>query len=555
LASNGGHEHGARRDELAIAALAAVASVAVFTWYFLHNQILLYGDAVAHLNNARRVFDSREAGLLQLGTVWLPLPHVLSMPFVANDWMWRTGLGGSIVSMIAYVIGCFGVFRLVRGRAPSAAAWAGALIYGLNPNLLYMQSTAMTEPLFLAEMVWALVYLDDLLRGLYPDTRGALPRLAPHVALGRCGVALAAAILTRYDGWLLALLVGVIATLVVLRGTIRSTIRIPRLKRTLVEFLLLCALCPTLWLTDNYAMSKHPLDWMNGPYSAKAIEQRRVEAGSPPYPGQGNMRVAAMVFLKCVRMNSAEGAAEKPVFALALIGTALALLRLRRMGVLLLLWFPLVFYSYSIAFGSVPIYLPDWWPWSYYNVRFGLELLPMFAVSAGLLIGEVSYLKPTWLGRGLSAAAVVVLAWGYAGCWRGDSHYQWGTLAPYKAPLCLREAEVNGRSRMQMEEQLAPLLRSLPRDSTILISAGQHVGALEMAGLPLHRAVTDYLKIPWSAGLSSPASVADYVVAFDGDAVAQAVAQHPQGLSRVAEIRVPGTAPATVYVNQRREDH
>ena len=35
---------------------------------------------------------------------------------------------------------------------------------------------------------------------------------------------------------------------------------------------------------------------------------------------------------------------------------------------------------FRIAYGSVPIYIPVWYPFSYYNVRYGLELLPVFAV-------------------------------------------------------------------------------------------------------------------------------------------------------------------------------
>ena len=69
---------------------------------------------MAHINIARRVFDSRTPGLLQLGTVWLPLPHLLMIPFLLSDWMWQTGVGGSIPSMIGYVFGVAGIFRLVR---------------------------------------------------------------------------------------------------------------------------------------------------------------------------------------------------------------------------------------------------------------------------------------------------------------------------------------------------------------------------------------------------------------------------------------------------------
>src|SRR5262245_44425338 len=87
------------RDYVVLGLLSSVASVAAFLFYYHHGTILLYGDAVAHLNIARRVFDSRTPGLFQLGTVWLPLPHVLQIPFVWNDWLWRTGIGAAIPSM------------------------------------------------------------------------------------------------------------------------------------------------------------------------------------------------------------------------------------------------------------------------------------------------------------------------------------------------------------------------------------------------------------------------------------------------------------------------
>src|SRR5437899_10029792 len=97
-----------------VAWIASVVSVASFFYYFPRGEILLYGDAVAHINIARRVFDSQTPSLLQLGTVWLPLPHLLMIPFLVSDWMWRSGVGGSIPSMVAYVLGVMGIFRLTR---------------------------------------------------------------------------------------------------------------------------------------------------------------------------------------------------------------------------------------------------------------------------------------------------------------------------------------------------------------------------------------------------------------------------------------------------------
>jgi hypothetical protein len=136
--------------------LATCVSVISFLFYFQRGQVLLYGDAVAHMNIARRVFDSKTPGLLQLGTVWLPLPHLLMIPFLMSGEMWRRGVGGSMPSMIAYVLGVVGIFRLVRGTlsrdvepdgSARIAAWTAAIVYAANPNLIYMQTTAMGESL------------------------------------------------------------------------------------------------------------------------------------------------------------------------------------------------------------------------------------------------------------------------------------------------------------------------------------------------------------------------------------------------------------------------
>src|SRR5215470_3058861 len=158
------------RDYLLPGIISAAISCAALALYFRHGAILLYGDAVAHINIARHVFDSRTPGILELGTVWLPLPHLLNMPFVVNDWMWRTGLGGSIPSVIAYIGGVLGLFRLVRGFMSRSAAWIAVLIYALNPNLIYMQATAMTETLYLALVIWALVHFSEFVRTARTDS-------------------------------------------------------------------------------------------------------------------------------------------------------------------------------------------------------------------------------------------------------------------------------------------------------------------------------------------------------------------------------------------------
>jgi len=171
---------------------------------------------VAHINIARRVFDSRTPTLLGLGTVWLPLPHLLDIPFIVNDRMWQTGLGASIPSMLSHIAGALGIFRLVRGLASRATAWIAALIYALNPNLIYMQATAMTETLYLALFVWAVVYFSEFVRQAAEEPRRAARSLM------KCGVMVALAMLVRYDGWFLAAVIAVCALGVIWRSRAKA---------------------------------------------------------------------------------------------------------------------------------------------------------------------------------------------------------------------------------------------------------------------------------------------------------------------------------------------
>src|SRR5277367_4527600 len=131
--------------------LAAIAGIAAIWFFYRDGSLMNFGDAEAHLNIARRVLDSRTPGYDQLGTTWLPLPHLLMIPFAKNNRLWQTGFAGSIPSSICFVVAAAFLFAAVRrifGNLSCAALAAGLFV--LNPNALFLQSTAMTEPLFFA---------------------------------------------------------------------------------------------------------------------------------------------------------------------------------------------------------------------------------------------------------------------------------------------------------------------------------------------------------------------------------------------------------------------
>src|SRR5580700_4323429 len=119
--------------------LLSAAVMATAIAYFHQSGSTLYsGDAEAHLNIARRIVDSRTPGWSQIGTTWLPLPHLLMIPLVRNDWMWITGLAGAIVSGVSMTIAVAFLFAAVhRIFSNTAAAISAVAVFLLNPNALY----------------------------------------------------------------------------------------------------------------------------------------------------------------------------------------------------------------------------------------------------------------------------------------------------------------------------------------------------------------------------------------------------------------------------------
>jgi len=510
-----------RRDYLLLTGISAVISIGALIVYYHQGAILLYGDAVAHINIARRVFDSRTPGLFQLGTVWLPLPHLLDIPFIVNGRMWQTGLGASIPSMIAYVAGALGVYRLVRGVASRPAAWIAALIYALNPNLIYMQATAMGESLYLVLFVWSAVYFAEFVRQVQVEPDHAAK------SLKECGLVVSAAMLVRYDGWFLAAVIAACAVLMLWRA--RPTA--PPLRRALINFVLFTGSASALFLLYNQIAFGNALEFANGPYSARAIQQRSKTSTMPSYPGEHSPRDATLQFLKVSRLNVAEGRPELWLFTAAFVALLASLYFSRRYLSWAILWTPVPFYVLCIAWGSVPIYHPEWWPFSYYNVRYGLQLLPALAVFAALACQfAANFVRPRYV---IAAAGLLMVA-SYLSIWQ-------------QTPICLREARSNGAERMALEQALAEKLKSLPQSATVALYCGAHAGALQMVGVPLRRRLCENNHPGWEDALARPAQSADYLVAFAGDPVAGAVHDHPQGLEAVATIGTPSQPKALIY--------
>ncbi|MDO8677469.1 MAG: hypothetical protein Q7R30_02745 [Acidobacteriota bacterium] len=176
-----------------LGALAALLGVATAWHYSAAGLALSHYDAKAHLVVARRIFDSITPNWEQIGAVWLPLPHALNALPVQIDFMYRTGASAIAISVVSFAVTVACLSALVlRLTGSGAGAVLAAALFAINPNVLYLQSTPMTEPLLFALSALMVLHLTGW--ALSDD----LP--APRAA----GWTIVAAMLTRYEAWPIA---------------------------------------------------------------------------------------------------------------------------------------------------------------------------------------------------------------------------------------------------------------------------------------------------------------------------------------------------------------
>ncbi len=467
------------------AALVLAASLGALAayWFFARGDSLAYGDAAAHLNIARRILDSRTPGYSQIGTVWLPLPHLLVAPLAARDEWWRSGVAGVIPSTMAFILAAVFLFAAARRAFSSAAAGFAALaLFALNPNLLYLQATPMTEPLMLACLA-ALLYATVRFR----ETQSM-------------GVVIAAALaalagtLTRYEGWFLI----PFATLYFLVASKRRRIL------NAAVFGAVASLGPLYWLAHNWWLFGNALEFYNGPYSAMAIYQRSLSGGMARYPGNHNWREALHYYGEAVRC-----VLGWPLGALALPGV-LACAWKRVFWPLLLLAVAPLFYVLSLYSSGTPIYLPHLWPIAYYNTRYGVVALPLAAFAAAALVALVPR-----RGRAWAVIAVVLVG---ASNWiaqpRPDAWISW------------KEAQVNWNIRRATLESAAGFLRANYRPGAgVILTFADLADVARRAGIPYREVLHEDNVVLWNAAAARPDLFLreEWAVTNSGDRIATAI--------------------------------
>lgn len=466
-------------------ALLSIVSVSYFLIYLYNGYGISYNDARSHLDIGRRVVEGLKPGLAQIGSVWLPLPHLLMVPTIWNDTMWHTGLAGSLQSMISFVATGILIYMYLKKLS---VGWlgrvVGVFVFAANVNILYLQSIAMTELLLLATMTAACYYL---LLWIQREKIVDIIKAAGFVMLSS---------LIRYDGWFLFLFAGLLLLITTFRragetGTLSKINIIKKYKvteGTLVLYATLAGAGIALWFLWNLLIFKDPFYFAFGPFSAHAQQEQLLAAGN--LATKGNMILSIKTFIIAMLYNS-----YVSTVLIGLLGAILLWIDKRHSAnvriISLALLAPLLFNIIALYLGHSVLFIQGMYGNTWFNVRYGIMLAPSIAIFCGYVIHKLKDLRWVIIG--------ILIMTSFFAFVNSDA-------------VTIDDATV-GSSQKNVSEVSGWLYRNA-KDTPgfVLISAASHDAILFSSQLPMKKFIHEGTGEYWKAALLTPDRWARWIV-------------------------------------------
>lgn len=486
----------------AVVAVSVVLSLIATAYAYQHQLIIAYGDAESHLNIAKRVVDSLTPGFAQLGGIWLPLPHLLMVPLVKFDFLWRTGLAGSIISGLAFVVSSLCLYQLTLLLTNNrAAGLLSSLVFMLNPNVLYMQTTPMTELTLIAFFLLSTYYFVKYIKAQHQFNYLVLAAFFGLLAS-----------LSRYDGWFL---VGIEAVIVLAlnlpfnfkhlftKQKVWDRLKWQSMEGKLILFGTLALAGIALWLGWDYLILGDPLYFTHSQFSAKSQQVGWLVRGQ--LPAYKNLPMSLAYYL-VTSLGNIGGI----VFAAAVIGFIVFLFHRpskQKFMVALLMNTAFIFYVATLYLGQSVIFIkpltPDSFGWNLFNVRYGMMMVPVAAVFFAYLYAK---LRPWPLKAVLVMALAVQSAFFLTG----------------KTQAITLEDGVMGLSSQKAPDAQNWIKQNYDGGLVLMDDYARTLSVVK-SGIPMQNMIYIGNKPYWEESLVAPEKYATWIIAQKDDAVWKSV--------------------------------
>ena len=452
-------------------------SVVTFLVFYNNGLGLAYNDARSHLNIGRRVVEGLKPGLAQLGSFWLPLPHILMIPTIWSELMWHSGLSGAFISMISFVGTGLLIYKfLEKLKVGLAGRLTGIFVFAANLNILYLQSTAMTELLLIATMT-AAVY--ELMLWHKCKKRNRLSKASFWTML---------ASLVRYDGWLL-LVLG--AILVMLQAFKKYGIK--AVEGLFFFFITFSAFGIFLWFIWNLLIFGDPLDFAFGPDSARTQQLQLEQAGN--LATKGNILLTLQIYLLAMIYNTGAFTTFLGFGGMAALFMSKEIKAGIRISCLLLLT-PFIFNIIALFLGHSVLFVQGLSGNTWFNIRYGVMMVPTIAIFTGYLTNKFKPLRSVIIGL-----LLFVTFFSFA---NSDA-------------VSIDDAKV-GSSQKNVTEVSSWLSKNTAKEKGfILISAASHDAIIFSSGLPMKKYIHEGTGKYWTNAVTAPDRWARWIVMRTND--------------------------------------
>lgn len=479
----------------------SIISALSFVIYYLNGLGVAYNDARSHLDIGRRVVEGLKPGLAQLGSVWLPLPHILISLTVWNDFMWHSGLSGSLISMIGFVATAVLISKYLENLGVGIfGRLVGVLVFVFNINILYLQSTAMTESLLLATMTAAAF---ELLLWHKSEKLLNLIKAAFWIMLST---------LVRYDGWFLFLFASLLIGLHIFRKSKKINFKnilnnYQKVEGHLVLFATLAGFGIFLWFLWNLLIFKDPLYFAYGPYSAHTQQKMLEEANN--LATKGNLPLSIKIYLYALLYNSGAFIGLLGLLTTFVLWFDKKIKPSIRIATFILI-VPLIFNIVALYLGHSVLFIQGISGNTWFNVRYGVMMLPSIAIFLGYLVYKLSSLRWTILGL-----LIFVTFFSFTS----------------QDAVTIDDATV-GASQKNVSEVSSYLSKyAKDKEGFVLISAASHDAIIFSSGLPMKKFIHEGTGRYWEEATTRPSHWARWIVmrTYDNnDSTYKAVSKTPE---------------------------
>ncbi len=277
-----------RRLKAVLFASLATVYVAVGYWLQVRNGFIL-GDALSRTASAQSVLFSRQPHLAAIGFIFTPLTAMAQLPLVALSPWWSDltshAFAGSVISAVFMAGAAVQLMSMGTDRgSPRRSVLLVAVLFAVNPMIVFYGSNGMSEAPFIFFMVWAVRRLtlwmvdDDV-----------------HHLIAAGAVAMGLAYLTRYDAVACVAAAGLLVGIT----TFHRARTPPRLRRALLDVLLVSG--PGLvaflgWAFASWLLTGEALAQFTSQYGNAAI-LRQSGASAPGVFGGITFSLTCMVLL------------------------------------------------------------------------------------------------------------------------------------------------------------------------------------------------------------------------------------------------------------------